>query len=363
MKRERLAFALVSLLLLTLAAFLSRSSTESPGVSAEVSSAAGARKAPVRFPRDERSPRARHRSPAPTLDDTTPQTRARESDRIQRAMAGPEEGVVFVEVNALRHTPLVEQLLACRGDEASAGLAQLREQMGIDPLEDVDRLALQQGVVAMSGFFEELVVPEEFGTPRAHGDAGQLYTLPQGAEEESSPQYLARVGDDLLLLGSDEAALTLAVDRAEGRAPAAPPPPSEFTQGELYGTLGSEALGALFEDGRGAELPVAALLRRLVENATVRAYVDDAVSLSFDLDTVGGEEGEDLARAIGGAIAGARQAALREDDRELALLLDEARVLRHEEGKLGVDLAIPGDKILRAFGCRSVDEPEVSTAE
>lgn len=277
-------------------------------------------------------------------------------------MAGPEEGVVFVEVNALRHTALVEQLLACRGDEASAGLAQLREQMGIDPLEDVDRLALQQGVMAMSGFFEELVVPEEFGAPRSYGDAGSLYTLPQIPDEEGPPRYLARVGDDLILLGSDEAALTLAVDRAEGRAAAAPPPPSELTEGELYGTLGSDALSALLEDGRGAGLPVAALLRRLVENATVRAYVDDAVSLSFDLDTVGGEEGEDLARAIGGAIAGARQAALQEGDRELAALLDEARVLRHEEGKLGVDLAIPGDMVLRAFGCRSIDEQEVPSA-
>jgi hypothetical protein len=266
-------------------------------------------------------------------------------------MAGPGDGVVFVEVNALRHTRLVEELLMCRGEEASAGLEQLRDKMGIDPLEDVDRLALQDGVMAMSGFFDELVVPEELGAPRAYGEGGELYTLPPPSDDEEPAQYLARVGNDLLLVGTDETALKGAIDRAEGRAPAASGLSPEFTQGELYGSLGTAALGSLLDGGRGEALPVAALLGRLVEGATVRAYVDDAVSLSFDLDTVGGEEGEDLAKAIGGAIAGARQAALREDNPELAALLEEARVLRQDEGKLGVDLAIPGDMILRAFGC------------
>lgn len=363
MKRQRLAFALGSLLLLVLAAVFSRSSAESAGAGAEVAATQNRRKEPLRFPRDEVNSRSRWRPSPPSPQGDVPATRAREADRIQRAMAGRGDGVVFVEVNALRHTPLVEQLFACRGDEASAGLARLREQMGIDPLEDVDRLALQEGVMAMSGFFEELVVPAEFGAPRPYGDAGQLYTLPQGPEEEGPPRYLARVGDDLIILGSDEAALALAVDRAEGRAAAAPPLSSELAYGELYGTLGSDALGALLEDERGAALPISGLLRRLVENATVRAYVDDAVSLSFDLDTVGGEEGEDLARAIGGAIAGARQAALHDEDRDLAALLDKARVLRFEEGKLGVDLAIPGDMILRAFGCGSFDDSEGATTD
>lgn len=360
MKRSRVVILVLAVALLVVSAVLTRLSDEAERPEGEATAKAEAkeRAAGVVFPRDRRA-----RPPTPPPPTTTgapaaPERKEAASDPIQRAMAFPGGGAVFVEVNAIRHSPLVERILACRKDEAMGGMRQMKEQLGVDPLEDVDRMALHEKVFAASGFFDELKLPPEAGEPEAYGDGAQLYRVTNPDDPEGPTTVLGQVGNGLLLLGEDEAEVKAAIDRAEGRGEAGPGLPLEVTRNEVYGRFGPELLTELLGGaGAGAD-PLIARVSEIVTDGTVRILVDDAVSMSLDLETPDATAGEDLAKAIGGALAGARAQAESEGKADLAALLDRARVLRQEDGKFGIDVAVPGDVILDAMGCAEGAAPE-----
>lgn len=357
MKRNRVLILLVSAVLLVGAAVLSRCADKSEGPADPKAAAARERAEKVVFPRERRA--ITRRPPAATEGRTPPRHREASADPIQRAMSLPDGGSIFVEVNAIRHSELVERLLACRKDDASQGMRQMKEQLGIDPLEDVDRMALHKDLFAVSGYFDDLKLPPGAGEPEAYGDGAQLYRMPSPDDPEGVT-YLAKVGGGLLVLGENEDAVKAAIDRAEGRASASAPPPLELSKGsEVYGQFGPQLLGELL-GGPLAGDPLLARVSEIVTDGTVRMLVDDAVSMSLDFETSDGAAGQDLAKAIGGAIAGLRTQAAREGRDDLAALLDRARVLPQEDGKFGIDLAVPGELVLQAMGCpvdRADEEP------
>lgn len=359
MKRARLLILLVAVALLVGAALLSRCSDEGEGSEDKKAAAASAkeRAAKVVFPRDRRPT---DRRPPAALPPGTPPPRHPEAagDPIQRAMALPDGGAVFVEVNAIRHSELVERLLACRKDEATDGMRQMKEQLGIDPLEDVDRMALHKELFAVSGYFEDLKLPPASGEPEAYGDGAQLFRVPR-PEDPERVTVLGKVGDGLLVLGDDEAQVKAAIDRAEGRAASGPAPSFEASKGsEVYGHFGPALLAELL-GGAGAD-PLVARVSEIVTDGTVRMLVDDAVSMSLDFATEDPEAGKDLAKALGGALAGVRAQAVREGREDLAALLERARVLPQEDGSFGIDLAVPGEAVLEAMGCGEGDAPDTT---
>lgn len=361
MKQNRVVILLVAVVLLVVGALLSRCSDEAERPEGEAMAKAEAkeRAAEVVFPRDRRATR---RAPPPPAKPGEPAPQRREAfgDPIQRAMAFPDGGAVFVEVNAIRHSPLVERILACRKDEATDGMRQMKETLGIDPLEDVDRMALHDKVFAVSGFFDELKLPSEAGEPEAYGDGAQLYRMPNPDDPEGGTTVFGRVGEGLLLLGEDEAEVKAAIDRAEGRGETGAGLPLDVTQSEVYGRFGPELLTELLGNGSGGADPLVARVSEIVTDGTVRILVDDAVSMSLDLETNDAEAGEDLSKAIGGALAGARAKAESEGNADLAALLDRARVLKQEDGRFGIDVAVPGDVILDAMGCGEGAAPPTS---
>lgn len=348
MKRNRVVLLVVVAALLVVGALSSRCAEDAERPEGEKLAEAKAKRRAeqVVFPRDRRP----SKRPTPPVQPGQP-VRVREAavDPIQRAMAFPDGGAVFVEVNAIRHSPLVESILACRKDDATEGMRQLKEQMGIDPLEDVDRMALHEEVFAASGFFDDLKVPPEAGDPEAYGDGAQLYRVPNPDDPDGATVF-AKVGDGLVLLGEDEAQVKAAIDRAEGRGEAGPSLPLDVTRSEVYGRFGPELLQELLGGAAGAD-PLVARVGEIVTDGTVRILVDDAVSMSLDLETSDAAAGEDLAKAIGGALAGVRAKAASEGRQDLAALLDRARVLKQEDGKFGIDVAVPGEVILDAMGC------------
>lgn len=353
MKRNRTVLLVVAAALVAAGVLSSRCADEAKDPAGQEAKAeAKARADKVVFPRD-----VRRRRPAPvaTGEGSAPIKRSREAgaDPIQRAMAFKDGGAVFVEVNAIRHSELVEKLLACRKDEASDAMQRFKEQVGVDPLEEVDRIALHDDVFAASGFFDELKLPPEAGEPEAYGDDSQLYRIPH-PDDPSKTTVVGKVQNGLLLLGEDEAQVKAAVDRAEGRGDDVTPLPPEVTGTEIYGRFGPELLGQLLGGGMsgGAGEPLMQRVTEIVTDGTVRVLVDDAVSMSLDLKTNDAAGGEDLAKALGGALAGARQQAESEGNAELAALLDKARVLKQDNGSFGIDLAVPGDTLLEAMGCK-----------
>ena len=296
----------------------------------------------VKYPRDtfrprKDSPLATKRPELATLID--------EDDPVLRAMSTNGGGAVFIEVNAIRHSPLVEKVLRCRDGEAMAGFDDLKKAIGVDVLEDVDRLAIGDEGIAISGFFENFKVPEDLGAPETH-EGNDIYAYT--SDEGSKPGYFAQVGDGLIVAGEDKDALARAIDRVEGRTSSTPIVPIKSTNSEIYGRVSSDFLGKFLQNDKD---PLAMQVRELVTGGTVRLNVDEHVSASFDVDTNDGAKGKDLAKALGGALAVMRRDAEKQGDAELAALLEKARIMPNDNGSFALDMAVPGDTLLEMLGC------------
>jgi hypothetical protein len=117
--------------------------------------------------------------------------------------------------------------------------------------------------------------------------------------------------------------------------------------------LGTAFLADLLKD---AGDPAMARLADVVTETRIQMAVDDAAALSLDLSARSPDEASDLARALGGVVAAARAKAIDAGDAELAGLLEQARV-DAEGGRVAFDFAVPGDELLRLFGCDAEGKP------
>lgn len=269
----------------------------------------------------------------------------------------PSKPVVVFEANALRHSRLGELFLGCLGEGEKKDIEDLRK-VGIDPLKDVDRVAVTPEGLAVSGFFDKVRWEEAFdgaqGSP--YGREGTVY---QWASPGQGDRMAAAVWrNQLLVLGGSREAVQAAVDRVEGRAPASPPIPEEASYGEVYGVLPGEALRELVPGGTGS----GDLARRLAEVASrVELHADAMNDVAVTARVSGDDRAglEDLARALGAALALARVEARTTGDRTLGELLDHARVARGGEG-FSLELALPAETLERWFaGCRERSGPPV----
>jgi hypothetical protein len=305
----------------------------------------------VEFPRERAAREQRQQraaqvagGKAPTAPATSPST-----DRLTRALSSPSKnGAVVFEVNALRHSPLVDAIINCRrqqGGDEMHGLDLMKSELGIDLTEDVDRVAVDAEVLAVSGFFSKMQLPAELGEGEVYGDAGRIFTL-EG--DKGEPAYMAKVGDDLVMTSTDPVQLKAAIDRAEGRSEAPSSFPAGVVGGEIYGMVGPGLLGQLVQMGGASEL---AGLSQMLTTSQVRMSVDDAAALSLDIGTKSPEDGSELAKALGGAVAMARAEALSSGRADLAGMLEQARVEARPDGSIAFDLAVPGNDLLKAMGC------------
>ncbi len=340
-RRPLIVLAVLALLFLIVASLLSRGSAEVV-VAADGGVAKAPRKERVVYPRDKKRVRVTRK-----LDDPRPpDERKRALDTLQRAvLADDRYGAVFVEANAIRHAPLMEAILRCRQDEALGGLAQMKEELGIDPLEDLDRVGFNGELFAASGFFQELKVPDEAGPGEAYGDGARLWRV---QDDDGTNVTFARVDNGLLLSSTDEAAIKRAIDRAEGRAQGSAQPPSGLGEAELYGTVPSSFLQQL---AGGTKDPTAARIAELVSSTAVRMNVAHDAAISLDVATKDETSSEELEKTINGGLALLRARAEQQGEHDVAALLDQARVERAEGGGLLLDVAVPGEFLLKSMGC------------
>lgn len=337
--RGVLVLVAVALAFLLLAYLLSRTSAEVAG--ADAGTAVAARKAPVVFPRDQ----YKGSGALATAKPTTPEKKAK-LDAMQRALIQPGgKGAVFVEANAIRHAPLMEKMLRCRQDDSADGLNQMKQEFGIDPLEDVDRVGFDGDVFVASGFFNDIKVPAELGEGTAYGDNGRIWTA---TDDDGTKVAFGKLGDGMLISGIDEAQVKAAMERASSTSDVPAELPAGFGQGEVYGTVGAAFLASVL--GSSGD-PVAQKVAELVTSSTVRMNVDEDAALSLDMQAVDGKSADELSKAIGGAFAGLRMQAQQSGDQELAWLLEQARVEPGEDGRFNVDVAVPGEVLLRGMGC------------
>lgn len=239
---------------------------------------------------------------------------------------------IVIEANAIRHSALGERLLECFGAEGERMLEQMKNELGVDPLQDLDRVAVIENGLILSGNFASLKLDRlpEVRAAESYGDHGRIF--------QSGHEKVAVWRDEIVVASDDLETLHQTIDRLEGRGPPETPPLQDSqAYGEIYGRVSPDLLLELL----GGEQQ--ALGQRLAEVArTIELHVDARDDVGMVVD-VGGEESsemQDLARSIAGAISLGRMTAVQEGEQDLAELLDLARVVP-EGDRFVLELALP----------------------
>jgi hypothetical protein len=257
-------------------------------------------------------------------------------------------GVVVLEANALRHSRIGKLYVDCvvRGSGGDPFEA-MRDEAGIDPLKDVDRVAFAGDGFVVSGFFERARFDalEREAPMERYGDHGRVYSV----ATSGAPSSLGMWRDQLIVFGPS-AFVRETLDRIEGRLPYDPVPviAEELTFGEAYGVVPGSALRQLFSGTQGD------LGRRLAEVAQrIELHADAMRDVALVARVTGADAAQldDLATAFGAALSVGRLDAQVRGADEVAEVLEHARVQRGQGG-FSLELALPIEVVERWFeGC------------
>jgi hypothetical protein len=267
---------------------------------------------------------------------------------------GASRSAMVLEANALRNSPIGELLVDCLKLSDAGVLEKIRTQFGIDPLQDLDRLAFNQEGVVITGQFAGLHWSDLFDgeTPTSYGDQGSLYDV---VDDGGVSMVATRWGDQLFGFSSGEASARAMVDRLEGRGAAeAPILSDQQTYGDAYGVMGASMVSELLEK---LLPPDQSALRTRLESAasSIEFHLDASHDLALTAEVQGNDPGalSDLAHSLGAAFAVWRMYAQANGQPELAALLDQADV-KPGDGRFEVHLALPLSVLQARFAdCRN----------
>lgn len=254
-------------------------------------------------------------------------------DAITSFVLKPAHTVALVEVNALLNTPLFDRIRRCIPAQWG-NLTEGAAKIGVDFERDVDRLAVTEDGIAMSGFFE--------GKPLARNIARSWPELEE-VEYRGHPIWfsrgmgIAQVGN--LLVAGPSGSMDKLLDRALDPAPEGADPQEVYGDVFMRSDL-SDLRGT--ETGTGKPDAVRATLDGL-SGVTVRANVWNMVALSVEGKPRSGHSANDLAEMARGALSLAREQ-LDPGDVELATLAELAKV-NNSDDALSIDLALPVNDI------------------
>jgi hypothetical protein len=310
-----------------------------------------AKPAVVAFPRhqgreeQERSRRRRTLPPPPPKPNEDFIRPNRDPLHVALPTKKGKSAVVF-EASALRESPLGKLWLDCMLSRYDLEqIERMKEEIGIDILNDVERVAVSsEKVVIATGEFAGANLKEISSTSRAYGAKGVIY------EGDERGRTFAVWDRSVILMGPDVSALEASIDRLEDKVPPESPLIPEWASyGEVYGVLSADDIAQVLPE---SERAIAEQLRRAVEQ--VELHVDASEDVAIVADVEGPLEGEvdDLAKTLGAALSLGRLKAQADKDDKLAELLEVARV-SPRGGRFSVEMALPLSLIQRQMGpCR-----------
>ncbi|WP_254614877.1 hypothetical protein [Myxococcus sp. CA056] len=311
----------------------------------------------VDFPRRMRAPdreRAERRRTQvlPTLAPTDSGTAAEPSrprDPLLAALPrGPGKTAVIIEANALRHSPIGGLLLDCLMRDGGKQLEEFRQKSGVDPLQDLDRLVVTDEGMMLSGNFENARFKDLLGerVSADYGEGARVYeagessvTNPDGTTmKRRDTSAIATWNNQLLVVGKSPDEVKAAIDRVEGRGPDEPPAISESsTYGEMYGVLSVEMIARLFPPEQAA---LAQRLRDVAQNVELHLDASSDVALVAEVKGPSADDVTDLGKSLGAALSLARIKAQAGEDKDLAQLLDFAKV-KPDGDSFTLEMAVP----------------------
>jgi hypothetical protein len=282
---------------------------------------------------------------------------------------GPGRSAVVIEANALRYSPIGELLLDCLMRDGGKRMDEFRRLSGVDPMQDLDRVVITDKGVVLSGNFSKARFKEMFQERAAsdYGPGARVYepgsvvvTEKDGTERRGRDNGVVGTwNDQLLVVGDTPESVKEVLDQVHGGGSNEPPVISEgSTYGEMYGVLSVEQIAKLVPPDQGD------LAQRLREVAsTVELHMDARSDVALVAEIRGTDEGKvtDLGKSLGAALSVARLKAQAEGNKDLAQMLDFAKV-QPEGSQFRMELAVPLDVIKERLAfCR--DERQAADAK
>ena len=267
--------------------------------------------------------------------------------------AGASRSAVVLEVNALRYSPVGALLLEClHARDGQPSPVETLRRVGIDPLQDLDRVGMTDHGFLVSGDFRRANWEGLLGEskPVPYGAHGQISVI-RNPRDGSPTLYATRWGDSMLHLGTSEQDAREVIDALEGRGRARRPVLTpDQTYGELYGVISAQDLARTLggSDEWSSALASAA--------SQVELHLDARQDVALVADVAGDDQGklDDLAKTLGGALALARVKARSTGDAETAELLDFAQVQPPRGQQMSLELALPLEVVARRLAvCRA----------
>jgi hypothetical protein len=261
---------------------------------------------------------------------------------------GKGRSAVVIEANALRHSPIGELLLECLMRDGGKRMDEFRRISGVDPLQDLDRMVITDDGFILSGNFGKARFAEllKERVSSDYGPGGRVYEpgdvvfarADGGVSRGRGDSAVGTWNDQLLVVGQSPDSVKETLDRVEGRGSDEPPIISEgSTYGEMYGVLSVEQLVRMFPPEQ------AELAQRLKEVAdTVELHMDARSDVAMVAEIRGADEAKvtDLGKSLGAALSVARLKAQAEGEKDLAQLLDFAKV-QPDGNEFKLEMAVP----------------------
>jgi hypothetical protein len=337
----------VAVLLLALSAWLmSRGDKEKPTV----------RPPKLEFPRhsspeeNTRNQRRRTLPPLTAPDEDAEGFRRKRDPMLVALPTDPKRSAMVFEIEALKESPITKVWLDCllaRNDRDRMSFDRLKERLGIDPLEDVERVAVSsERLLLMQGSFAHARFDEAEWSKRTYGEKGVIY------ENRESGRVVAMWGSDMMLAsGTRDSAEPVedAIDRLESTDPEQKSILGDHqAYGDMYGVLSPDDLAKMLPPENAA---LAERIQQIVERVDIHVDASDDVAMVADVGGPGGQDMEDLSKSFGAALAVGRMKAQNDGEEKLAELLDYAKV-RPGGGQFSVDMALPIEVLKDLGPCR-----------
>lgn len=274
-------------------------------------------------------------------------------------LAKKGESAVVLEANAIRHSKIGDLLIACMN--RSGGLDRFTTQTGVNPLQDVDRVAAFEKGVIVSGNFDNAKWSQMLqagGDAKQYGDHATLFQRgPNGMRalrdggSAYDPSTVVNWKNQMVAYAEDEESAKQIVDRLEGRAPSEEPLLNDsMAYGEVYGVVSAKMLAELLPDDQPA------LKQTLEESASrIELHADTMsdVGIVADVEGPDADKVKDLGKSLGAALAIGRMQAAAEGKDDVAELMDLAKVVTRE-GQFRVELALPMEMLEKRLAfCRA----------
>jgi hypothetical protein len=256
-------------------------------------------------------------------------------------VALPPAGLaIVVEAGMLFDSPAGRMLLGCLSPGESEALRDMEGRTGLAPLQQIERVAVSKGgegtsLLLSSGDFSKLDLA-------AFAEGAAVERVGREAQLVELMDRTVAVWAGRMLLVGEASGVREALARLEGSAPIAPSTLEGEVYGEVYGALSGDALSRL--------LP-AELGQRARAAERVLLHVDATGDLLLVAEVYGSDPDAiaELGRALAGALSIGRVKALHDDDRLLAELLEESRVIP-DHGSFQLEVALPLASIEAALG-------------